>query len=436
MSHWRSRRTAVVTLLGISLVLRVSVLGMLPPHAWFEGGDGPWYVRQGWLLAQSGLEEPLRTVGPLYPLALALVWIAFPAGEDPGAVQVDGDFLAVVRVLQALLGTATAALTFSIAHRMQLGRAALFAAAGVGLGPAFVIESFMIRTESLFIFLFTAAVWLHVRPPAAPRALDAAATGTAAALAVLTRPVLLPFPLLLAGHLVVRHGWHRGARSAAVLLASVALVLAPWHVILFRSTGNVLPEGFSSNLWIATQGRGGPLAAPRFHELESGLHESNRGYLDGAARAVLDDPAGWIERRASNWAGAVLQPHGTSDLGGPSVKAQLSQWSADDRTIPGLWRIVAVPSFGLRLLVYAFHYTALVLALAGIARTATRWREWLPVYAGVLYLPAVHVVLMAIPRYLFPIQPLLWVLAAAAIPSWPQPRPRTPAASRSPSVRS
>src|SRR5690606_27225752 len=127
----------------------------MPPHAWFDGGDGPWYAKQAWRLAHGSLDEPLRTVGPAYPLLLAGIWLAFPEAREPDrAAEPAAAFLTIVRLLQVCLGVATAAVAALAAHTLSLRpRGVLVAALGVGLGPAFVIEPFLIRTETLFMLL-------------------------------------------------------------------------------------------------------------------------------------------------------------------------------------------------------------------------------------------------------------------------------------------
>ncbi len=414
------RRTAPGVSLLVVLVLaaaaRLLVVLLMPAHAWFEGGDGPWYVKQAWQLAHGSLEEPLRTVGPAYPLALAAVRVAVPdAGEPDGAAGTSAAYLTTVRLLQVCLGVATAAIAALMAGVLRCGRrGSLVAAAGVGLGPAFVIEPFLIRTETLFLVLLAGGVLLHIRNAAQPTAAGSLLTGGTLGAAALTRPVLLLFPVVLCGHCLV-HGRRRGAGAAALLLVGAAMVLLPWHAALYRSTGSPLPEGFSSNLWIGAQGNGGPLGVTAFHEREDQLRASGRGYLDGALGLVSADPPGWMARRLRNLGGALLQPHGTTDLGGPSAKQELAGWLREERSFAGLWRIAARPGFIVRLLVYGFHFTALGLALVGGVRSWTRWREWFPVYVAIAYPLVVHGLLPATPRYLFPMQPFLWVLAAAAV---------------------
>jgi hypothetical protein len=416
---------ALLAILALGLALRVLVIVTLPAHEWFAGGDGPWYVRQGWLIARGALEQPLQTVGPVYPLALAGIWRAFPVHEDPDRpLAVSAFYLTVVRLLQAVIGIATAALAHALARQMRLGhRRSLVAALGVGLGPAFVIEPFLIHTETLFMMLFSAAVLLHVRAVAVPSPTRLVLAGALTALAALTRPVLLLFPAVLAIHPTILYGRPRAVRAAAAVLTGAVLTLAPWHVWLHRTTGSWLPAGPASNLWIGTQTAGGSLDVATFHELEKQLQASGRGYLGGALDVIASDPAGWVARRSRNVIAAIAQPHGTSDLGGPSTKAQLAAWLREDRSFGGLWHLASTPAFGVRLLAYLFHYAVLVLAAAGVWRTWRHWRDWYPIYAAVLYLTFVHAVLIANPRYLFPVQPFLWVMAAAGLANGDRIRP-------------
>jgi hypothetical protein len=406
---------ALWSLLAISLGLRALVIAVLPTYQWFAGGDGPWYVQQGWRIAHAGLRVPLRTVGPVYPLVLALVWRAFPGhGYPQDALAVPGAYLTTIRLAQAATGTATAALVFALARALRVGpRASLAAAVGVGLGPAFVIEPFLLHTETVCLGLFTGAVLLHVRVSGAPTRAGLAGVGVLSMLAALTRPVLLLFPVVLALHLLLTHRRRRGARMAATLLAAAALTAVPWHLWLHRTTGSWLPEGFSSNLWIGAQGTGGPLDPATFHARESRLRASGRGYLDGAFQRISDEPGQWLLRRSRSLAAAVLQPHGTSDLGGPSMKAALARWVRDDRSLHGLRALASKPTAPLRALIYLFHYAGLALAAIGVWATRRDWRAWFPVVAAVLYVVLAHALLVVSPRYLFPVQPFVWVLAAA-----------------------
>jgi 4-amino-4-deoxy-L-arabinose transferase-like glycosyltransferase len=401
-------------LLGAGLVLRVATIIGLPPHTWFAGGDGPYYVRQAWLIAHGALTEPLRTVGPLYPFMLSLVWQLFPGHAEPATPDaVAASYLLTVRLAQATIGTLMVAIVFALGRQLGLARrAAMVGAIGVALGPAFVIEPFYLRTESLCLLLLTGALLAYVSGQRAQPMLWSTAAGILCALAAVTRPVLLLLPVALSVHLLIVRG-----RAPGALLVGALLVLAPWQIRLHEATGRWLPEGFSANLLLGAHGEGRPPDPITFHALERRAASMGRGILGEALHAIATSPTAWVARRGRNVAASLAQPHGTSDLGGPSVKAAFAGWLQGERTTSELRPIVESRGFLMRVLIYAFHYTGLALAAVGFWVRRRDWRTWLPLYIVIAYVVSVHAVLTASPRYLFPIQPFVWILAGSALAS-------------------
>lgn len=415
-------RRALVTLVAVALLLRLALVAVLPPTLWLAGSDGPWYVRVGWGLSHGRLVDPMRTVGPLYPLVLAAAWRLFPTHPDPVAVpDIAAGYLLVVRVLQAGLGAMTVAVVFAVARTLASPRAARIGAAAVAVSPAFVLEPFYLRTETLFLLLLTSAVWCLPRAARTPAAGSAALAGLVAAAAALVRPALLPFLLVASACLVVVTRRRHGVALAGVYLAVACATLLPWHLWLFAQSGSPWPEGLGANLWIGAQQRGAPLDRTSFHAAADDLARRGESYGAAAHAMIAGDPVGWLARRARNLSAALAQPHGTSDLGGPSAKAAVAAWVSTDRTLAGAIRL-ATPGMALRVTIYLFHYGALALAALGAWRARRRWRSWLPVAAAILSVTLVYAVLVATPRYLFPLQPFFWILAAAAVTRDPDSR--------------
>lgn len=407
------RRDLAVVLL-LALALRLAVLLALAPHDRLAGGDAPWYVRQGWLILHGGLPAPLTSAGPLYPLALAAAWLLFPGAPDPvEPALIPAGYLTLVRLIQAGLGLGTMWLAYGLARRLGGGhRAGLVAAAGLGLGPAFVLEPLNLLTESLFLALLTLAVTLYVRSVsrAAPGGL--AASGAVFALAALTRPVVLLLPVLLFPHLVARSGPQRRARSAAVLLAAFAATLAPWGVYLRHSTGSWVPPGGFAHFWLGATPRGAWPGNREADALRRRFATRDDDYVGEAGRLIAADPGGWLVHRTGLLGAALAQPHGTADVG-TGIGARLARWSRDDRSLASLGAMVATGEFAFKLATYAFHWAALGLGAVGAWSTRRRWLDAWPVSAPVLYLLVAHWPLAVVPRYLFPAEVFLWVLAGA-----------------------
>ena len=156
---------------------------------------------------------------PGFPILIAAVFKLF------------GPSLLAVRLLQALLGTATVALTYFVARRIVSSRAAIVASAIVAIYPALLLYSVYLMAETLFSFLIMLAVflWLKRRGWAAGLAglaLGAAALTRSVGLAVVAAIVINELWRVLNRHEVART--FRSAVNPAALCLGVALVLLPW----------------------------------------------------------------------------------------------------------------------------------------------------------------------------------------------------------------
>ena len=189
------------------------------------------FWKAGLLHSDGGTYRP-----PLYPLMVA------------GIYQVCGPHPEVVRLWQALLGTATVALLYGIGRRLGGERVGLLAAGLGAVYPLFVFFAAVLMAETLLVLLTTAALLLALRLEAMPSAKNAAALGLVLGLGALCKPVVLAWvPFLLWGWWC-RPGssrWERSGR-AATAVGMMALVLVPWTL------RNAVVHGFfvpiSSNL--------------------------------------------------------------------------------------------------------------------------------------------------------------------------------------------
>lgn len=411
-----SHGPGVATWLVLAAIVRVVCVVSLSPYDRLAGGDGPWYVRQGWLILHGSLQEPLDTVGPLYPLLLSALWLPFPGAIEPvRADLIPSTYLTLVRLVQVGFGVLTVLAGSRLAWRLTNDtRAVRVVAIGLGLGPAFVMQPFQILTESLFMLVLAVAILLHVRVQRDPGSATMSAEAVAFGLATLVRPVVWLFPFVAAIHLVAVKGRHTGGRWAGALLGVYLMVLAPWHAYLQVATGHPVPQGLLSNFWIGAVGEGRWMGSRAMDERRRTFEGGENDYATEALAAIRGDPLRWARLRATRLAEAILQPHGTADLSGPSAKAAFATVVHGDARASAVVSLLGSGSFWLKAAIYVFHFTALVLGGAGMWRARGAWRDWYAPYAIVVYLCAVYGLLTVLPRYLFPAEMFLWVFAAAA----------------------
>ena len=233
--------------------------------------------------------------------------------------------LIALRVLQAILSTATCYFAYALARRLTgHDGAGLIAAFVLAISPVFIIEAAQIMTETVFIFLLTGGIWLYVEGVSRRGDLTGRpytwliGAAILLGLAALTRAVLLAFPFGLAIHLLLAYGWRAGLRKAALLLVVYALVVGTWTVYSVARWNRfvIAGEGLPAFLYYGITGWNG------YAEADQRLAEvSPTGdYAAAAESAIAADPLGWIQRRVGELAGAYLQPHGTTYFSGESLR--------------------------------------------------------------------------------------------------------------------
>lgn len=382
------------------------------------GGDTWWYLDHGLKLWKDTVQGPPPSA-PLY-LLLAGAWQSLLPGA--GAVV-------AMRLAQVVMATATCYFAYRLAAALAGDtRAGWIAAGALAVAPVFIIETAQILTETLYIFLVTGALTVYVlmiadATPTPPRYRRVLLVALLLGLATMTRAALLLFPLGLALHLLLVYGWRRGLRYAALLLTVYALLTSIWSIYnLARWNTRVIgAQGLSAFLligateWQAPEQMDAALAGGTDGQLPANVGEQQVLYEDAAAQAIGADPLGWLARRLTRLAGAYAQPHGTAFFPGESLKDLAQEWLAQDRTLVGLLRLTQGDHFWPKLALYLFHYTSLLGGLVGMWLTRHRWRLALPLSGFILYTTLLHLLLDALPRYLFPMSVFWWVFAAAAM---------------------
>jgi len=235
----------LVLLVGL-VVVAILARGILLTRApLFLRRDSVAYFQVGWELANGlGFDLPLRRT-PLYPLFIAgVVWAL---GED----------LRGLALVQHLVGVVTVVAIFFLGRAMFGRLAGALAGLAVALSAPLLIYEHYILAEPLFIPLLVLGLLLLVlamRHDGGHRAVLGLylAGGVVLALAALSRPIgqaLLPIgPIaILVHHWRGRAAWRGAIQSSvlpiALLLLGFALILVPWSIRGSMTTGRVSGAG-------------------------------------------------------------------------------------------------------------------------------------------------------------------------------------------------
>jgi 4-amino-4-deoxy-L-arabinose transferase-like glycosyltransferase len=401
------RRYAALLVVILALILRLLFVLVIEPHFKLSGGDTNWYMITGYDLVSTG-----KTIHPLQPAPLYMVFIGTVQVIVPGHGDLE---FQIIRLIQCLTGALLCWFVYDLARRWVSERAGLLAATVLAISPTMIIEAGSVLTESLFLFFMLAGLVLYARSERRPRHLIL--VGIVFGLVTLTRAVFLLFPFLIAGHLLItnRKQW---LRPTLALLVSYILVISTWTVYneIVWHRFIIGGEGFLSFLYQGAEGSGSPSEVDiiglglKPGDSSEQRHEAMREEVN---QSVIHNPIGWMGRRVKELASALIQPHNTVHYDGESIKSATSRWIHEDRTLSGLLDITKIEFFWPKLLLYIFHFAGLLLGSIGMIVSWRRWKTTLPLYLVIGYFIGIHLVLLALPRYLFPTYPIFWIFAAA-----------------------
>lgn len=373
--------------MAAGLALRAGLALVVAPDLVPRGDEGT-YLEQAHLLRSTAVLETGHFVRPP-------VYFAFLAALGAAADALGLELRALTGVVQSVLGTLTAIPVYRSARRLAGPRAARIAVAFLMLDPTLVAYAHLLWPETLFGLLaaivFDGIAGLETKPPWRIGAL-----GLVTGLALLVKPVLGLFTLLLALHWVRRLGWLRALRLALVFGGAAALVVTPWVVRnQLRYGPSILIENQGPyNLWIGN----GPAPARQILEAWRALPDPvtrSRTGVERGTRAIAADPGGFVARgalRTLNLWGLEFFVVRYAVFGGygPIAPATLlaifwivqlgwaAVWLA---AAAGLPRASRDPTFRL-LLVYAAVFSVLVFALVGTTRFRVPFALPLCVAAG------------------------------------------------------
>ncbi len=331
---------------------------------------------------------PYALIPPGYPLFVAAV------------LALTNQSLLAVRLAQAVLGTSLVWLTYLVGREAGSRQVGLGSALLCAVYPVWIVWPALFLTETLYTVFLLAFVWYLLRSLKEPTAANAALTGATFGLALLTREVLLFFPLLLPlACWRARLPWRRAARYLLAFVLVALAVIAPWLVRNYLTFGQVFFTERTEALRYRLTGSG--YLSARYASLAGGdsfeqiidQATQRRNELYGTSgewlsiRALLSRPGIFLRHLANRFAELWLHANGLESLpDSPALRAAYT----------------------------ALHVALLGLAGAGVFAGLKR-RNLAAGVIGLLLVYASGVLLFfrgPIPRYTLPFLPLVFALAA------------------------
>ncbi|MGJ3239622.1 MAG: ArnT family glycosyltransferase [Anaerolineae bacterium] len=413
----RTRRWLLV-IIGVGWLLRVVMALTTEPLALrASGGDEFWYLANGMGLFMA---DPTGTVygGFRYAannLPIAPLYLIF-TGAFQQVLSLEQSMIAI-RLVQTMMGALTCYVAFDLARLLSDDeRVGLVVAGALAFSVPMIIEPSLILTETLYMSLLMTGVWVYCRwlAPTLTQAhlAQAVSVGVLLGLATLTRAVGLLFPAVIALHMLWlgRDHWRKIIMLVLILLVSYGATISTWTVynLVRYQRVIIVSNQFFPALWRgAIEEDGSPQQNDELLGDETPMEQS--------LTVIRSDLASFVRLRINELSGAYLQPHGTVSFGNESLRDLARQWIDDGLRLDSLWRLLNGEGFAVKLLIYIWHYIALVAGIIGMALMRQR-ATIAPVLIGfIVYTSTLHLVVLALPRYIFPTYPFYWIFAGVAL---------------------
>jgi 4-amino-4-deoxy-L-arabinose transferase-like glycosyltransferase len=213
-TRWQhSDLLAVAAILMVAAAVRL--VFFLHAPIFFEGDARGYLLRAVEISTGEGFQFTLKRT-PGYPLFMASVF------------GVAGPSLEAVALAQHFLGIVTALLTYGCARQIAGRAAGLIAGLATALSGSMLIYEHVMLTESLFTLLIAAAVWLAILGVSNRSWLWLLLSGVVASLSAMIRPVGLVLAFVIPPLTLCLIRREAGVRLAGVFLVAFGLVMSPW----------------------------------------------------------------------------------------------------------------------------------------------------------------------------------------------------------------
>jgi len=346
--------------------------------------------------------RPTAFAPPLYPYFIAGVFAIF------------GKSILAVKLVQALLGGVICWLIFRLGSDLYDLRVGLLACFITAIYPELIVLAGYLYTETVYITLLYVSLLLLIRAfilKSKPGLWIL--SGVILGLSVLTRHILLAFPLFLLFVICMIRPARIYFRHVLIFLAACYLTVAPWIVRNYIAFNEFIPVaiGAGGGVWIGS------------HLAHNGeyRYEESRELAREASKETNDiiEKDRILFRKA--FQNIVRNPFG---FGLVFLKKFI-------RFFVGVYEHIPDGQHGanrgyIRFLLGLSYYPVFLFFLLGVVMSRKIWLQLLPLCSMIFYTSAVYSVTIVVPRYRIPLLPAFFVFAAfGCVTLWDRLRHRT-----------
>lgn len=415
----KSIRFWFIVFLCIGLFLRIAVsLSADSLSVRAGGGDEFWYLAYG---AGMYMPEPMGVaLGIPYAannIPIAPLYLVF-TGFFQQFLSLEVTIISI-RIVQSLMTILICYLVYEISFLLTRdNRVGLLSGLALILSISLIYEPSKILSETLYMTLITLSIWYYCKYIVVDNIRDIpwyvpVIIGALLGLATLTRAVGLLFPAGILGHAIVISGketWKKGVAIGLAILLSYMAMISTWTIynLVQYDRFVIVSDQFFPALWRAASEEDGTPA-------QNDALLGDQTAMEQSTEIIASDPTGFVERRFRELTYSYVQPHGTLAFGGESLKVLVSEWVGSGFSPGGLWNLLTGEGFFVKLLIYIWHYLALIGGVIGMWLTRKQWKISLVLIGFIAYTTLLHFVVLALPRYIFPTYPFFWIFASVTI---------------------
>lgn len=390
---------SIIVIFSVSFILRFFYVSR---NSWLAGDSYDYLSLAKSLALQSTYgfwNENLITSSafrpPFYPFIVSLFWWSENAES-------------LVLYLQVFLGSLTVLLTYFLAKKYFSEKVAVLSALLISIEPFTIHYTASVMSETLFTFLLILGFYLFSDK-------RYILTGLIFGLATLTRPVILPFLLLLVLISIIP-AFSNYRKSFVTILLMTISIISIWTIrnaVVFKEFIPISTTGYGYNLLCGTldvpmindEGwsvvRNDPAIQKRRKNMANGMSEAkaDRELFREATQRIISEPFRWLGVRAKQYTRLYIDS-------APYILGK-NNIPFEEAIQNGNWFFII---YKLLLVSRIFIFVGLGLFSTYLLRK--RIVELLPFILFPIFLMLIHIPLWTENRYLLPMFPLVCIMAS------------------------